>query len=719
MTDLLNSLNPDQLAAVTAPASALVLAGAGSGKTRVLTTRIAWLIQTNQVSPMGLMAVTFTNKAAKEMLTRLTAMLPINTRGMWVGTFHGLCNRLLRTHHREAGLPQLFTILDSSDQLSAVKRVLRGLNVDTEKYDPRKVQSFINQNKEAGLRADQVEAWDPYSRHLVDYYAEYDRQLNREGAVDFAELLLRAYELLSRNALLREHYHERFRHILVDEFQDTSRLQYLWLKLLKGADCALFAVGDDDQSIYAFRGANVGNMRQLMDDLNLAAPIKLTRNYRSVSVILDAANAVISHNQGRLGKDLWTEVGKGELIRHFQAADDNEEARFLVEEIQANKRDPERAGDAYCDQAVLYRSNAQSRSIEHALFTAGIPYRVYGGLRFFERAEIKHALAYLRLAAFPDDDNAFLRVVNFPPRGIGARGLETVDAEARAAGSSLWAAACKAGKKFAAFVNLIEDLKNGIVGLPLMEQVEHVVARSGLLEFYQNEKDGEDRVENLGELANAAAGFAAEYATEGDDTSLAAFLGHAALEAGEHAAAQGEDAVQLMSVHSAKGLEFQTVFITGLEEGLFPHENSRNEPDGLEEERRLMYVAITRARRQLYLTHAQQRMLHGQIRYNLPSQFLQEVPENLVRSFSFRTSKPAPVRAVNTRAENYHPRPVPRREANLPYKVGSRVIHPKYGEGVVAAYQGQGAESEIKVIFPKVGEKWFILEYARLTAVGA
>jgi DNA helicase-2/ATP-dependent DNA helicase PcrA len=713
MTDILSSLNPDQLAAVTAPASALVLAGAGSGKTRVLTTRIAWLIQTNQVSPMGLMAVTFTNKAAKEMLTRLTSMLPINTRGMWVGTFHGLCNRLLRTHHREAGLPQLFTILDSSDQLSAVKRVLRGLNVDTEKYDPRKVQSFINQNKEAGLRADKVEAWDPFSRHLVEYYAEYDRQLNREGAVDFAELMLRAFELLSRNALLREHYQERFRHILVDEFQDTSRLQYLWLKLLKGEDSALFAVGDDDQSIYAFRGANVGNMRQLMDDLHIAEPIKLTRNYRSVSVILDAANAVISRNEDRLGKDLWTDVGKGELIRHFQAADDNAEARFLVEEIQQRRRE----GDAYIDQAVLYRSNAQSRSIEHALFTAGIPYRVYGGQRFFERAEIKHALAYLRLAAFPEDDNAFLRVVNFPARGIGARGLEALDDEARAAGVSLWAAACKAGKKFAAFVTLIEGMKNEIVGLPLMEQVEHVVARSGLLEYYQNEKDGEDRVENLNELANAAAGFA----TESDEPTLEAFLGHAALEAGEHAAAQGQDAVQLMSVHSAKGLEFQTVFITGLEEGLFPHENARNEPDGLEEERRLMYVAITRARRQLYLTHAQQRMLHGQIRYNLPSQFLQEIPDNLVRSFSVRTSKPAPapVRASNTRAENYHPRPVPRREANLPYKVGARVVHPKYGEGVVAAYQGQGAESEIKVIFPKVGDKWFILEYARLTAVGA
>ena len=711
MTDLLSTLNPDQLAAVTAPASALVLAGAGSGKTRVLTTRIAWLVQTNQVSPMGLLAVTFTNKAAKEMLTRLTSMLPINTRGMWVGTFHGLCNRLLRTHHREAGLPQLFTILDSSDQLSAVKRVLRGLNVDTEKYDPRKVQSFINQNKEAGLRADKVEAWDPFSRHLVEYYAEYDRQLTREGAADFAELLLRAYELLSRNALLREHYQARFRHILVDEFQDTSRLQYLWLKLLKGEDSALFAVGDDDQSIYAFRGANVGNMHQLMEDFGIPEPIKLTRNYRSVSVILDAANAVISNNQARLGKDLWTDVGKGELIRHFEAADDNEEARFLVEEIQHRRRE----GDAYLDQAVLYRSNAQSRSIEHALFTAGIPYRVYGGLRFFERAEIKHALAYLRLAAFQDDDNAFLRVVNFPARGIGARGIEALDNEARAAGVSLWAAACKAGKKFAAFVSLVEDMKNGITGLPLMEQVEHVVARSGLLEFYQNEKDGKDRVENLNELANAAAGFAAE----SDEPTLEGFLGHAALEAGEHAAAQGQDAVQLMSVHSAKGLEFQTVFITGLEEGLFPHDNSRNEMDGLEEERRLMYVAITRARRQLYLTHARQRMLHGQIRFNLPSQFLQEIPAHLVRSLSFRTAKPAPVpqRAANTRAENYHPRPVPRREASLPFKVGSRVNHPKYGEGVVAAYQGQGADSEIKVSFPKVGDKWFILEYARLTSV--
>ena len=704
-SDLLASLNPDQRTAVTAPASALVLAGAGSGKTRVLTTRIAWLIHTGQVSPMGLIAVTFTNKAAKEMLTRLTAMLPLNTRGMWVGTFHGLCNRLLRIHHREAGLPQLFTILDASDQLSAVKRCLKALNVDTDKYDPRKVQHFINQNKEAGLRADKVEAWDPYTRRLAEYFAAYDAQCQREGAADFAELLLRAFELLSRNALLREHYQQRFRHILVDEFQDTSRLQYEWLKLLKGADSALFAVGDDDQSIYAFRGANVGNMTLFLQEMGIAEPIKLTRNYRSISTILDAANAVIAHNRERLGKDLWTDAGQGELIRHFQAFDDGEEARFVVEEIQALKRE----GEVLADVAVLYRANAQSRSLEHALFSAGVPYRVYGGLRFFERAEIKHALAYLRLAANPEDDNAFLRVVNFPARGIGARSLESLDAEARAAGSSLWAAACKGGKKFSGFVLLVEDLRSGSSGLPLVEQVAHVVERSGLIAHYQNDKDGADRVDNLSELANAAAAFAAD----SDDASLEAFLAHAALEAGEHEAAQGQDAVQLMSVHAAKGLEFHTVFITGLEEGLFPHDNALTEHDGLEEERRLMYVAITRARRRLYLTHAQMRMLHGQMRYGLASRFLEEVPQSLVRSLSVRVAQP-PV-AAREPAARYAAPTSPRREAELPFKVGSRVSHPKYGEGVVAAYQGQSAETEIKVSFPKVGDKWFILDYARLT----
>ena len=715
-SDLLSGLNPDQLAAVTTPSSALVLAGAGSGKTRVLTTRIAWLIQQQQVSPMGLMAVTFTNKAAKEMLTRLTAMLPINTRGMWVGTFHGLCNRLLRTHHREAGLPQLFTILDSSDQLSAVKRALRALNVDTEKYDPRKVQSFINQNKEAGLRADRVEAWDPFTRHLVEYYAGYDAQCQREGAVDFAELLLRAHELLSRNALLREHYQERFRHLLVDEFQDTSRLQYDWLKLLKGPDSALFAVGDDDQSIYAFRGANVANMSLMMSEFGIKEPIKLTRNYRSLSTILDAANAVISHNQGRLGKDLWTDAGGGEPIRHFQAYGDGEEARFIVEEIESRHRD----GERYSEMAVLYRANALSRGIEHALFSATLPYRVYGGLRFFERAEIKHALAYLRLAANPEDDNAFLRVVNFPTRGIGNRSLETVSDQAAAAGTSLWVAACassnlSSGKKFAPFVLLIENLRKEISGLPLAEQVDCVVEQSGLMAFYQNEKDGEDRVENLGELATAAAA----YAQESDDQSLEAFLGHAALEAGEHEATRGQDAVQLMTVHSAKGLEFNTVFITGLEEGLFPHENALTEKDGLEEERRLMYVAITRARKQLYLTHAQSRMLHGQVRYGLPSRFLEEIPEKLVNALANRAVTAPLPQATNFVTRKITPAapPPPRRLADVPFKIGSRVKHSRYGEGVVAGYQGQAPDMEIKVNFPTVGEKAFLLEYAKLEAV--
>jgi DNA helicase-2/ATP-dependent DNA helicase PcrA len=702
--DLLAGLNPEQRAAVTVQGSALVLAGAGSGKTRVLTTRIAWLISTGQVSPMGVLAVTFTNKAAREMLTRLAALLPLNTRGMWVGTFHGLCNRLLRTHHREAGLPQLFQILDAQDQLSAVKRLLKALNVDTDRFEPRRVQAFINANKEAGLRAAEVDAYDPYSRRLVELYAEYDAQCQREGVVDFAELLLRAHELLARNALLREHYQTRFRHILVDEFQDTSRLQYSWLKLLKGPEGALFAVGDDDQSIYAFRGANVGNMSRFLQDMGLAAPIKLTQNYRSLSTILDAANAVIAHNRNRLGKDLWTEAGAGEPIRHYEALDDGEEAQFVVEEAQQLRRD----GRDWSDLAVLYRSNAQSRAIEHALFGAGIPYRVYGGQRFFERAEIKHALAYLRLVANPDDDGAFLRVVNFPSRGVGTRTVEALEAAAREGGVSLWQAACAGGAKnkgLAGFVQLIEGLRAEVAGLPLAEAVEAVVARSGLIAHYAPERDGADRIENLRELTNAAIAFAAE--SESQD--LAAFLAHAALEAGEHEAGAHQDAVQLMTVHAAKGLEFHTVFITGLEEGLFPHENALTEADGLEEERRLMYVAITRARRRLYLTHAQMRMLHGQPRYGLPSRFLEEIPAGLLHSL--RKHRPAAGTGRAGAAVVQAPAP-----ARYPYAIGSRVRHARYGEGVVAGYQGQGAETEIRISFPRVGDKWFILEYAHLTA---
>ncbi|MEQ1775389.1 MAG: UvrD-helicase domain-containing protein, partial [Burkholderiales bacterium] len=663
----LSGLNEPQLEAVTLPhQSSLILAGAGSGKTRVLTTRIAWLIQTGQASPHGLLGVTFTNKAAKAMLTRISAMLPINTRGMWVGTFHGLCNRMLRTHYREAGLPQLFQILDSQDQLALIKRLMKQLNLDDERYPPRQAQWFINSAKDEGKRARDVEPFDEFSRRMTEFYAAYDTQCQREGVVDFAELLLRCYELLARNEVLREHYRARFKHILVDEFQDTNRLQYRWLQQLSGTESCIFAVGDDDQSIYAFRGASSANMQDLQKDFHIEKVIKLEQNYRSHGHILDAANALIRHNERRLGKNLWTSEGKGEPLRVYEAATDLEEAAFIVDEVKALRND----GVALGNMAVLYRSNAQSRVIEHALFNASVPYRVYGGLRFFERQEIKHALAYLRLVAQSDDDGALLRVINFPARGIGARSLEQVQTVARERGISLWDAACantlsgKAASSIGAFVGLIEKMRDATRGLPLPETIEHVIEHSGLFSHYQNEKEGADRLENLSELINAAAAFVAEndvlmvgdlpevqagapeamqsiaeYATgvsANKDDTLAAFLSHAALEAGEHQAIAGADALQMMTVHSAKGLEFHAVFISGMEEGLFPHENSLTEADGIEEERRLMYVALTRARRRLYLSLAQSRMLHGQTRYNIASRFFHEIPETLLQRINAR-----------------------------------------------------------------------------------
>src|SRR5512140_1073520 len=673
---LLANLNPEQLAAVTLPnQSALILAGAGSGKTRVLTTRIAWLIQTGNVSPAGILAVTFTNKAAKEMLTRISAMLPISTRGMWVGTFHGLCNRLLRAHHRDAGLPQLFQILDSADQLSLVKRVLKGMNVDEDRFPPKQVQHYINANKEEGKRAGEAEAYDEFSRRYAEIYAAYDEQCQREGVVDFAELLLRSFELLSKNEILREHYRARFRHILVDEFQDTNRLQYRWLKLLTGPDSVIFAVGDDDQSIYAFRGANVGNMADFERDFHVQNVIRLEQNYRSHGNILDAANALIANNRKRLGKNLWTAAGHGEPLRVYEAQTDGYEAHWLAEEVQALNRD----GVARHEIGVLYRSNAQSRILEHALFSAGIPYRVYGGLRFFERMEIKHALAYLRLIASSDDDSAFLRVVNFPVRGIGARSLETLQDAARAGNTSLCDAVPrlggKAGNALGAFVALITTLRQEAEGLPLPEIVEHMLAKSGLLAHFQAEKDGADRLENLQELVNAAALFVQEQDEHVEAQDLAAFLAHAALEAGEHQAGEGSDALQLMTVHSAKGLEFQAVFVTGLEEGLFPHEQSRNEADGLEEERRLMYVAITRARARLYLSFAQNRMLHGQTRYNVASRFLDEIPAGLVKWLTPRVGAQALLEPVLASARDAAiPRSQPRAE-QMGWRIGQNVVH--------------------------------------------
>jgi len=714
---LLENLNPEQRAAVTLPnASALILAGAGSGKTRVLTTRIAWLIQTGQVSPHGILAVTFTNKAAKEMLTRISAMLPINTRGMWVGTFHGLANRLLRTHWREAGLPQSFQILDSADQLSAIKRLMKAMNVDTEKYEPKKVQWFINGHKEAGRRARDAEAFDEYSMRMAELFEAYDAQCQREGVADFPELLLRSYELLYRNEPLREHYRDRFRHILVDEFQDTNVLQYRWLKLFAGPHTALFAVGDDDQSIYAFRGADTANMAAFEREFAHGNVIKLEQNYRSHGHILTAANTLIAQNAHRLGKNLWTAEGEGEPIRVFAAYSDQDEASF-VDEAKALNRE----GVAFSDMALLYRSNAQSRVLEHALFSAGVAYRVYGGLRFFERQEIKHALAYLRLMTQPEDDGAFLRVVNFPARGIGARTLEQLADTAARSGSSLWQAACTGGGKVGGFARLVEEIKQATSGLTLAETIDHVIEASGLADYYRADKDGADRLENLEELVNAAALFSEESgsdalvsdvtpeASEVSQPELDRFLAHAALEAGEHQAEAGRDALQLMTVHAAKGLEFHTVFITGLEESLFPHEQSAHEEGGLEEERRLMYVAITRARRRLYLSYAQSRMLHGQVRYGLPSRFLDELPGQVLLHLNRRVETPAAPYAT----------PAPRATAagsDTGYRVGQSVAHARFGTGIIIDFEGRGADARVQVKFRDAGTKWLALAYAKLSA---
>ena len=746
-SSLLTGLNDKQLEAVTLPhQSALILAGAGSGKTRVLTTRIAWLIQTEQISPMGLMAVTFTNKAAKEMLTRLTAMLPINTRGMWVGTFHGLCNRLLRAHYREAGLPSTFQILDTADQLSSIKRLMKLMNVDDEKFVPKQVQGYINSCKEEGLRAHKVDAYDAHSQKLREIYEEYDKQCNREGVADFAELLLRCYELLERDSRIREHYQSRFQYILVDEFQDTNRLQYLWLKLLAGQSNCMFAVGDDDQSIYGFRGARVGNMRDFERDFKVQNVVKLEENYRSHSNILDAANAIISNNNNRLGKNLWTSAGAGEPVRIYEAYNDTDEAQFIVDEVKMLQSE----GSALADMALLYRSNAQSRILEHALFIANLPYRVYGGLRFFERAEIKHALAYMRLIANANDDTALLRVINFPARGIGARSLEQLQEGARQNDCSLWQAATRGlktedggqnarltndgtdwnnikskseipKKGIPAFVALIREMVDQAYGITLSEVAELATTLSGLKAHYQNERDGEDRVENLEELVTAAVSFTNQdfgnhnnVDGETEQDLMTQFLTHASLEAGDHQATIGYDALQLMTVHASKGLEFKAVFISGLEEGLCPHENSASETGGLEEERRLMYVAVTRARQRLYLSHAQSRMLHGQVRYGIPSRFLDEIPEALLKRLN---SKPMPRSGGYNQTSNAKPLQQSSANSAYPFKIGQSVRHAKFGEGVVVTYEGNAENLVIKINFGNNGLKTLAMEYAKLEKI--
>jgi DNA helicase-2/ATP-dependent DNA helicase PcrA len=801
---LLQNLNPEQLAAVTLPPThALILAGAGSGKTRVLTTRIAWLLQTGQVSPGGILAVTFTNKAAKEMMARLSAMLPVNVRGMWIGTFHGLCNRFLRAHYKLANLPQSFQILDTQDQLSAIKRLCKQFNVDDERFPPKQLMWFIAGNKEDGLRAKDVQVRDEEGRKKVEIYALYEEQCQREGVVDFGELMLRSYELLRDNAPVREHYQRRFRHILIDEFQDTNKLQYAWIKMLagQGPDAiqgahampggSVVAVGDDDQSIYAFRGARVGNMADFVREFEVTHQIKLERNYRSFGNILDSANELISHNSKRLGKNLRTEAGPGEPVRVHESPTDFAEAQWFVDEVKQLVRD----GTERKEIALLYRSNAQSRVMETALFNAGVPYRVYGGLRFFERAEIKHALAYLRLLENPRDDTSFMRVVNFPPRGIGARTIEQLQDTSRAAGCSLYdgvsAVAGKAGANLAAFVARIDVLREQTTGLTLREIIELVLQHSGLEEHYKTEKEGQDRLENLAELVNAAESFVGQEgfgrdavalpvdelgarltqspASQGLDATaplvdeplpealapdtetgetlspLAAFLTHAALESGDNQAQAGQDAVQLMTVHSSKGLEFDCVFITGLEDGIFPHENSMSDRDGLEEERRLMYVAITRARKRLYLSHSQTRMLHGQTRYNLRSRFFDELPEAALKwitpknpGFASGMGSGGWGGASNSgagggrkdwassvfssksgSAERFENPPVPPQK-NAPshgLKSGMEVFHAKFGEGKVMMLEGSGDDARAQINFTRHGVKWLALSVAKLTVV--
>ena len=787
------------------PLHALILAGAGSGKTRVLTTRIAWLLQTGQVSPGGILAVTFTNKAAKEMLTRLSAMLPINVRGMWIGTFHGLCNRFLRAHYKLANLPSTFQILDTQDQLSAVKRLCKQFNVDDERFPPKQLQWFIAACKEDGQRAKDVPVRDEDGRKKVEIYALYEDQCQREGVVDFGELMLRSYELLRDNAQVREHYQRRFRHILIDEFQDTNKLQYAWIKMLAGqGDDALhslqgmpggsvIAVGDDDQSIYAFRGARVGNMADFVREFAVTHQIKLERNYRSFGNILDTANELISHNTERLGKNLTTEAGPGEPVRVYESTSDFAEAQWFVDEVKQLVRE----GTERKEIALLYRSNAQSRVMETALFNSAIPYRVYGGLRFFERAEIKNALAYLRLLDNPHDDTSFMRVVNFPPRGIGARTIEQLQDIARASGCSLHdgvsAVPGKAGANLGAFVAKLDVVREQTEGSTLREIIELVLRHSNLEEHYKTDKDGQDRLENLAELVNAAeafvsqegfgrdavalpvdelrAGLSQSPTSQGLDLSLpildqpspellapdletgetlsplVAFLTHAALESGDNQAQAGQDAVQLMTVHSSKGLEFDCVFITGLEEGLFPHENAMSDKDGLQEERRLMYVAITRARKRLYLSHSQTRMLHGQTRYNLKSRFFQELPEAALKwitpkkqgfssglgagsggwgvasisgADSSRGDWASRVFSSKTESADSSGNPQVPAQKNAPshgLRSGMNVFHGKFGEGKVTMLEGTGDDARAQINFARHGVKWLALSVAKLTIV--
>ena len=722
VSKIFDALNDAQREAVGAtPGPMLVLAGAGSGKTRVLTYRIAYLVQALQASPYSILAVTFTNKAASEMRRRIEDFLGFSVRGMWIGTFHGLSHRLLRDHHGLAGLPSGFEILDSDDQYRVIRRALREMNLDEEHWPPRQVQWFINSQKEEGRRSAALHGTgDAHQQTLIRVYTHYEETCKRLGLVAFAELLLSALELLEQSQSLRENYQQRFQHVLVDEFQDSNTIQYRWLKCLALAHGQIMAVGDDDQSIYGWRGARIENMAQLQKDFAGTEVVRLEQNYRSTGNILKAANAVIDLNPDRMGKNLWTEGDDGEPIRVYGALDELDEGRFVIDRIEAWQH----LGRRRDSIGILYRSNAQSRVFEELLLARGIPYRVYGGLRFFERAEIKDALAYLRLVTNRDSDPAFERVVNVPPRGIGARTVEIVRQQARTDNTSLWTAAkaltaseglpARARGALAVFVDLIDQLALDSADHDLPEKIDLAISRSGLIDHYRKER-GEKaitRVENLEELVSAGRNFESEADDDSAVDELADFLAHAALEAGEGQAAEWEDCVQLMSLHSAKGLEFPLVFLCGMEEGLFPHQRSIDEPGGLEEERRLCYVGMTRAMEQLYLTCAEVRRLYGRENTTSPSRFLSEVPESLVEDV--RAGAGLRTRAVKKINPNIaHINASGGTEASS-LRLGAAVNHKKFGPGTVVMIEGQGEHARVQVQFEQAGSKWLVLAYANL-----
>ena len=717
VTQLLDSLNTPQREAVCGGGGhQLVLAGAGSGKTRVLVHRIAWLVQAEGVSPQRILAVTFTNKAAREMRSRIEELLDttspgLSTRGMWVGTFHGLAHRLLKAHWADAGLPQGFQILDADDQLRVVKRVMRELQIDDGKWPPRQAQGFINAEKDEGRRAAHVEDWgDPYNKTMLEIYARYEEHCERGGLVDFGELLLRSHELWLKHPELLQHYQQRFGWMLVDEFQDTNTIQYAWLRVLAGDTVAVTAVGDDDQSIYGWRGAKIENIHRFSDDFPGAVVVRLEQNYRSTGTILDAANALIDHNSDRLGKELWTDGEQGESIAVYAGFNEVDEANFIVSRIRSELN----AGRQRGDHAILYRSNAQSRTLEDALLRASIPYRVYGGLRFYDRMEIRNALAYLRLLQHRHDDPALERVINTPPRGIGEKTVQQVRDLARQGSMSLWQAIeeglqagtfnKRAASSLAGFVEVLASLESGTEGLSLAALCDYVVAASGLLEFHRNEKGerGAARVENLEELVSAAQAFTA------DDEELSAlqqFLDSAALDAGERQADEYEDSVQLMTLHSAKGLEFPLVFMAGVEENLFPHRMSAEDPQRLEEERRLCYVGITRAMVKLTITYAESRRLHGKESYNAPSRFIRELPSTLLEEVRLGGAVSAPAFSQHSgTGDDGEPGVYP----------GQRVSHGRFGEGTVLQLEGSGQHARVHVNFERDGAKWLVLQYAKL-----